>query len=191
MSTNSAHFIFKGESKLTDWVTSDIHFFHENIIEFCPETRPGHSKEEMNNALIDEWNSKVDVNDKVYFGGDFSFGKYQQTEEIINQLNGEIIFIMGNHDLKLEHLYRKYFYVTDYLTFKRNKRRIVLFHYPIASWHSMEHGAIHLHGHTHGSYNGYGKCYDVGYDSLGRIVTLDEAIEIAKSKGENQNGRPY
>ena len=39
------------------YVTSDTHFNHKNIIEYC--NRPYSSVEEMNKAIIDNWNSVV------------------------------------------------------------------------------------------------------------------------------------
>ena len=45
------------------FVTSDTHFSHVNIIKYC--NRPYASVEEMNNALIDNWNSVVKNDDLV------------------------------------------------------------------------------------------------------------------------------
>lgn len=50
---------------------SDLHFGHSNIIKLCG--RPFQSLEEMNNVLINNWNSKVTNGDKVYIIGDLFF----------------------------------------------------------------------------------------------------------------------
>ena len=52
---------------------SDLHFDHANIIRYC--NRPFKSKEEMNRAIIKNWNSTVKDKDSVYILGDVAFGR--------------------------------------------------------------------------------------------------------------------
>jgi calcineurin-like phosphoesterase family protein len=60
----------------------------------------------MNAEIIRRWNERVKPEDIVYFLGDFNFksgsgrgqGEPIKAEEIRKQLNGDIIFIQGNHD---------------------------------------------------------------------------------------------
>lgn len=52
----------------------------------------------MDQVLIDNWNLSVKRNDIVYHLGDVSFYNRQKTKEIISQLNGYKILILGNHD---------------------------------------------------------------------------------------------
>lgn len=54
------------------WFSSDHHFNHKNIIDYCK--RPFQSVEEMNIALIENHNKFVNKNDDVYFLGDFVLG---------------------------------------------------------------------------------------------------------------------
>ena len=51
--------------------TSDTHFYHANIINFCK--RPFANVETMNEALIENWNAVVGANDIVFHLGDFCF----------------------------------------------------------------------------------------------------------------------
>ena len=76
--------------------TSDTHFWHENIIKFC--NRPFGSIEEMNNTIIENWNKVVGENDIVFHLGDFCFCGSDKFKEIIENLNGRIYLILGNHD---------------------------------------------------------------------------------------------
>ena len=41
------------------FVTSDLHFYHKRIMDFCSGNRPWNSLDEMHESLIAHWNSKV------------------------------------------------------------------------------------------------------------------------------------
>ena len=74
--------------------TSDTHFGHKNIIEYCQ--RPFKSVEEMNEKIIENWNKVVSPEDTVFHLGDFVFrGKKR---EFLHKLNGKVIWLKGNHD---------------------------------------------------------------------------------------------
>lgn len=78
------------------WLIGDTHFYHENILKY--ENRPFSSVDKMNKALISNWNSKVKSRDKIIVLGDFCFGAIQHAKEILDQLNGYKVLVMGNHD---------------------------------------------------------------------------------------------
>jgi calcineurin-like phosphoesterase family protein len=77
------------------------------------------------------------------------------------RLNGEIHFVMGNHDKYSEIIKMpKFKSVQDYLELRlthydeTNTKIETLFcmmHYPIYSWNKNHHGSYHLHGHCHGN----------------------------------------
>jgi calcineurin-like phosphoesterase family protein len=81
-----------------DFVTSDLHFSHNNIIKYC--NRPFQSIEHMNSILTSNWNSKVSPDDTVYVVGDFFMGNKEDWPSHRAKLNGKIILVMGNHDTK-------------------------------------------------------------------------------------------
>jgi Predicted phosphoesterase or phosphohydrolase len=86
------------------FVISDTHFSHGNIIKYCD--RPFRDVEEMNERLIENWNSVVGANDRVIHLGDFSFGNRKRLETVFSRLNGKIDLVMGNHDrLKMRDYY--------------------------------------------------------------------------------------
>lgn len=88
------------------WFTADTHFGHENIIKHC--NRPFKSLEHMNETLIRNWNQRVKPEDTVIFLGDFCFrntiggkageGTPHRAKYYQEQLNGDIVFVKGNHD---------------------------------------------------------------------------------------------
>lgn len=76
------------------FVTSDLHFFHKNIIAYCQ--RPFADVEEMNEVIIKNWNEVVKKDDMVYVLGDFSFCSREMVKELVLKLNGRKILIAGN-----------------------------------------------------------------------------------------------
>ena len=69
------------------YLTSDLHFNHENILRYEPESRPFTSIKEMNETLIRNWNNVVKVTDTLYVLGDFFMGQLQDIEPILSRLN--------------------------------------------------------------------------------------------------------
>jgi calcineurin-like phosphoesterase family protein len=66
---------------------ADPHFNHTRIIEYC--NRPWETVENMNQQLIENWNSVVEDNDTVWVLGDFGFGSFESLQTIISQLKGD------------------------------------------------------------------------------------------------------
>ena len=176
------------------FVTSDLHFGHANVIKFCPETRGMFaSSEEMNEGMIDQWNKTVSTEDTVYILGDVAFTSATEACKIISQLNGNKILIEGNHDYKnlRDRMFRSQFSEIHKLyELVYNKNRIVMCHYPLASWNQCHRGSIMLHGHLHGKPSGLEqyRIKDVGYDSTGKVVSLLDDI-IDEISGNEINPR--
>lgn len=85
------------------FIIADTHFGHKNIITY--ENRPFADVDEMDGCLIDNWNSVVGKNDKIYILGDFALTSKERLAEIVHQLNGYKILILGNHDNYTVELY--------------------------------------------------------------------------------------
>lgn len=148
--------------------TSDTHFFHPRMV----NQRGFPSFEEMHEVIIRNWNNVVSTSDEVYLLGDFSFGNVSDSIAILEQLNGHIHFIKGNHDKtadKIKHLFESY---ADYKHLKvydnetKMQQRIMLSHYSFQVWDASHHGSWNLYGHSHGTLaerQGYKSC-DVGMD---------------------------
>lgn len=137
---------------------SDTHFGHKGSLNW-PN---GHARnfkdvEEMNQYIIDKWNSIVTDEDEVYFLGDFAYKcNMNKALSIFYQLNGKKHLIRGNHDKKLADKFNNHEWESisdikriDYTKDNGCNQMIILCHYPIHSWDGKFRGSIHLHGHTH------------------------------------------
>jgi calcineurin-like phosphoesterase family protein len=78
------------------WFIADTHFGHTNIIRY--EKRPFASVQEMDEALIRNWNSCVSESDKIFILGDFAFMPGAEIVKTVENLNGYKVLILGNHD---------------------------------------------------------------------------------------------
>lgn len=75
---------------------ADLHFGDERIIRY--EGRPFASAGEMDRQLVLNWNRTVAREDTVFVLGDFSCYEAEQDRELLKELSGRKILIMGNHD---------------------------------------------------------------------------------------------
>ena len=78
------------------FLISDTHFGDDRILRY--ENRPFASVEEMDKAIIENWNSMVSKEDTVFHLGDVSSYEPERISEILAALNGKKVLIMGNHD---------------------------------------------------------------------------------------------
>ena len=82
---------------MTIYFTSDLHFNHNKP--FLYEPRGFSSIVEHDYEIIKRWNSTVRPEDTVYFLGDIGMGRdIDYLTECISILNGNIKWILGNHD---------------------------------------------------------------------------------------------
>ncbi len=154
------------------FLTGCTHFGHENIIKLAG--RPFENAQEMDEAIIRNWNAIVGERDTVYHLGDFAF-RSAPGEEYLKRLNGKIVMLQGNHDPKG--------WGVDYQTLKHKHQRCILFHYPIEEWDGWYRGSMHFHCHTHKSVFLSGKRGgNVGVDATGFTpINLETAIEMVQA----------
>jgi len=130
------------------YFTADTHFGHENIIKLC--NRPFKTIEEMNEALIKNWNSKVCGADTVYIIGDMFF-RCKDATPILNRLKGKKHLIIGNHDsswMDTVDLEKYFVEVSDFKIITNSQHAITLCHYPLLTW-KHEKRSYMVHGHLH------------------------------------------
>lgn len=183
------------------WFTADHHLGHENILSFC--NRPFASVDEMNNALVAAWNKVVAPGDTVYHLGDFTLSYRPAAAAFFSRLNGYINIVAPqfHHDKRwipaVSDNYNYYSHssvgdaavdILESLATLEFNPPIALCHFPVAQWDRRHHGAWHLHGHSHGNYQGEGKILDVGVDNIARIygeyrpVSLNEVREYMEER---------
>lgn len=182
---------------INTYITSDYHFNHNK--EFIYKTRGFNSVDEMNEAIIERHNSKVNPEDDVYVCGDLclgggSFEIAEKNKALIERLNGHIHVIVGNHDsparitmyamcknvveivyATMIHYRGYHFYLSHFPTLTANLEK-----------ESLKQCTINLYGHSHQKNNFYNDTpfmYHVGVDSHDCYpVLLDDAIEEMKNK---------
>lgn len=131
------------------FLTSDTHFSHRGIVKFLradgvTKERPWDTIEEMDEALVKNWNSVVGPKDKVYHLGDCVINR--SALPILGRLNGEKQLIKGNHDV---------FRVDEYAQYFKDIRGthtlddFILSHIPVHPTYVMERWKGNIHGHLH------------------------------------------
>ncbi|MCR5206635.1 MAG: metallophosphoesterase family protein [Lachnospiraceae bacterium] len=141
---------------------ADLHFFHGNMNSRMDKRGFG-SVEEMNEYMIQKWNSRIRQNDDIVVLGDFSLGKGEETNGILRRLNGRKFLIEGNHDrfLNDRKFDKKLFHwIKPYEEMKDNKRKVVLSHYPIFCYNGQyrlnkegDAKTYMLFGHVHNTFD--------------------------------------
>ena len=137
-----------------NYYIADTHFGHENSVKY--DAREGgknfSSVKERDELIIKNINKVVTPQDNLYFLGDISWYKPQETAELIKQINCKNRFlIFGNHDRWVKDSKCKKLFqgVYDIKQIEDNGKQVVLSHYPIMMWKGQHRGVIHLYGHVH------------------------------------------
>lgn len=189
------------------WFTADTHYGHKNICRGVSEwkdrmdqTRDFKTVDQMNQAIVDNINDKVDQNDILWHLGDWSMGGMENIEAFRNRIVCKNIhLILGNHDKAIAKYPEKFHQLFSsvkslYGYPQTGKTKIggtsfILCHFPMFVWDKHMHGAIHLHGHSHGSLEMPGmekrKILDVGMDNHPefRPFHIDEIRKMMDKRG--------
>lgn len=188
------------------YFTADTHFFHEDLLgknDFAPRLFENISK--MHEAMIKNWNAVVTASDEVYLLGDVALhpqheAGFPEILELLEQLNGKIIFIKGNHDsrrffnyLKRHDLKNKFSFADVGLILKFQHHQFFLTHYPLLL--GITKNSINLHGHIHHTMLPIKENINVGIDAperefltpqlaFGTPISENYLLEIYEKKAE-------
>ena len=161
---------------MATWFIADTHYGHKNIVQGISGwtdlsgCRPFSSQAEHDDYIVNIINARVQRHDVLWHLGDWSFGGKAKVKEFRDRLNCEKIHIvLGNHDHHIPSFVGLFESVQHY----KELDSLVLMHYPIHSWHGMETGVRHLHGHVHGHGPFMDGRYDVGVDAISAPIALE------------------
>jgi calcineurin-like phosphoesterase family protein len=147
---------------VTIWLVSDTHFGHERMITTFKDAngqpaRRFSSVEEMDETMVERWNSRVKPADHVWHLGDVAMSR-PVMDRILPRLRGHKRLIRGNHDVFKTAAYAKWFEeIAGYRVFGvRGQPRaggvgapaIICSHIPLHP-DSVKKGWVNVHGHTH------------------------------------------
>lgn len=164
------------------WFIADTHFGHANIIKYC--NRPFKSVWEMDDAMINRWNSVVDSNDIVFHLGDFALCAPGYAKSILEKLNGKIYLAVGSHEKTVLRgkLYKYFEDIQESYYIEVGEQDIFVSHCCHKVWHKSHRGTWHCFAHSHGGLDQYseteGKLLDVGVDTHNFYPVSYENIEV-------------
>lgn len=171
---------------MSTYLTADTHFGHATMLHADTCARPYASVDEMDEALISNWNSVVHDRDTVWHLGDFALGDEHRIAKIWHALKGQKKLILGNHDVDkrgrvLPLLSRlPWASVSHAAEINHDGQRITLTHYAGLTWNAEHHGAYQAFGHSHGKLLGMPGSVDVGVDTQDlKPISVEEFIRQA------------
>ena len=181
------------------FLTSDLHLNHQQS--FLYEPRGFSSIEEMNEAIVERWNSVVKADDLIYNLGDIAMNDVESAISYLTRLNGRQKWIRGNHCTinKIEKILTACPNIqllstpdTSYATLlKSNKWNFYLSHYPtkVGNYDDTKYYKIWcLCGHTHTQdkfFDVKDNCYHVEMDAHNCYpVNIEQIKEDIKQYNE-------
>lgn len=180
------------------WTVSDHHFNHDK--DFIWMARGFSSVEEMNEILIERYNSKVKDEDTVYILGDCIMGQLEEGIKYLKRLKGKKYLAFGNHDIdnKIKEFAKENIFEDIQMGYrlKIKKRNIIATHYPTLVTNFKENRVINLFGHTHQTRRFYYdendninlNMYNVGVDChCGFPVNLEDILKQIREEKELLN----
>ncbi len=144
---------FKAQKFPADKVyfTSDTHFGHDKIRELT--RRPFADCQEMDEALIKNWNDTVPPDGIVFHLGDVARCQKDYALSILQRLNGTIYLIVGNHDPGMfnQQILARFAAVNYQMLIECAGVKFYLNHFPFLCYCGLYEKRWQLFGHVHSS----------------------------------------
>lgn len=168
------------------WISSDLHFNHDRP--FIWKERGFTSVDEMNEGIINNFNSVVKEKDVLFLLGDCMLGDNKKGIELLKRLNGRKYLVIGNHDSKSrvqEYTENNIFCMIDNIGIScvYGDRVFILTHFPMAIDGYYRHYNIHGHIHTKDNFftkRNYNVCLEAHDCFPVNIKDIVKAIEERK-----------
>lgn len=173
------------------WLTSDLHLGHVNIIRYTG--RPFAAVQEMDEWMIEAWNTRVAPADTVWILGDVCMGTLAESLPLVGQLNGTLHLLCGNHDRPFRvdglprHDWERRYRAAGFTSIDHGMIDLDIgLPAPVHACHFPYYGDSHaddrfpqhrpdddgtplVHGHTHGTWRQHDLMIDVGVDAWGGV----------------------
>ncbi len=167
------------------FLIADTHFGHENIIKY--EDRPFENAQEMNQKLIEFWNSTVSDDDLVYVLGDFTLSRRMDIiKNLVSLLHGRKVLIMGNHDTRKPKDYVECGFEVATRKPLMVESGVILMHEPFNDKSLVAPNYLYFFGHVHAKHtlmDEFSNCMCVSVERINyRPVDLDECIRKLRKK---------
>lgn len=198
------------------WFTSDLHFGHRLVAGHRGfwKADPEYAETDTENVvahdehIVEVWNSYVAPGDKVWVLGDMSMKGPKAFGPYVEQLNGSLHLIAGNHD-EVHPMYRRsenrqrawlefFESVQQSASIRIDGRDVKLSHFPYigegarpgpdrhTQWRLRDEGAPLIHGHTHDenqrlSFSAFSPMIHVGWDAWGQPVPQESIAQMLDS----------
>lgn len=180
------------------YLTSDLHLCHDREFLYAP--RGFDTVWQMNEAIVQNWNGKVNVNDDVYVLGDLMLNDNDTGIKLLKTLKGNIHIIRGNHDtdtkIKSYNNCRNVVEICDAKYLHYNGYHFYLTHFPCLTSNLekeyLKQATLNLFGHTHSKekfYQDIPFMYNVACDAHNCTpVSIDEIIDDMIEKIKEYKG---
>lgn len=166
------------------FVISDTHFNHGNIIGYCD--RPFSDSKEMDEWMIERWNSVVRPQDKVYHLGDVYMGNDRHyISSVLKSLNGHKRLILGNHDdVSQPELFKNFKKINVWRMFP--EFGLLLTHVPVNQMSLRKSGRNgspdfelkNIHGHIHNNKSPEGPYQNVSVEAINYTPVNIEELRV-------------
>jgi len=150
------------------WITSDLHFYHDKIIEYCG--RPKDYQEKIIKGF-----EVIEDKDILICLGDVSWGRQVEfARDVLTKVKGKKILTIGNHDDSkpfMYYLHNGWDFACESFSLDYMGKKIIFSHKPMFWDGTWE---INIHGHFHNNLNPqyYSKCAE-NYCKLIALEYLD------------------
>lgn len=130
------------------FLCADTHFSHRGMVRYMrpdgvTKQRPWYTIEDMDEALIENWNRSVSPKDTVFVLGDLAINR--SAVPLISRCNGRKVLVKGNHD---NFGLRDYFPHFEDIHAAYRLENFILTHIPVHV-DSVQRWTGNFHGHLH------------------------------------------